>query len=173
MQDSFRSVPGLTPNQAAVGIGLERYVDAIPGLPDDIVAFLNGKNIIDLPSMYDYTTTNKLAAIFKTGFASSGIQNGYIQRHLERVSRILSTPGGYIRSSNDNKGGMVQKSVMTQDNNAWSVFIEAMGGPASVDGNRNANGYDFGTIGITVGADKRVSENLCFVLLESYGNSMP
>jgi len=164
VQDSFRSVPGLTPNQEAVGGGLDDF-------DGEVIDFLNGQNIDDLPWMYDLIAPDELTAIFKMGFAASEIQNSNIQRHLERVRRGSSTPSEYIRSSKDSKGGMVQETVMTQESNEWSIFIEGMGGSASVDGTRNASGYDFDTMAFTIGADKRVSENLSIGVLGAYGKS--
>ena len=171
VQDSFQSVPGLTPNQDAVGGGLDGYVDQNGGYPDDVVAYLNGQNINDLPAMYDLIAPDELTAIFQMGFTAAEIQNANIQRHLERVRQGSTPPTQSTRSTRDSKGGMVEETMMTQESNRWSVFLEGTGGSASVDGDRNSSGYDFDTMGMSLGADLRVSDRFAVGVVGSYGNS--
>ncbi len=172
VQDSFRSVPGLTPNQDAVGGGLDGYVDQNGGYPDDVVAYLNGQNINDLAAMYDLIAPDELTAIFQMGFTAAEIQNANIQRHLERARQGVVPATQSTRSTRDSKGGMVEETVMTPESyNRWNVFLEGTGGSASVDGDRNANGYDFDTMGMTLGADLRVSDRFIVGVLGSYGDS--
>lgn len=171
VQDSFRSLPDLTPNQDAVGGGLDGYVDQNPGLPDDVVAYLNGQDIDDLPGMYDLIAPDELTAIFQMGFTAGEIQNANIRRHLERVRRNTVAPAQYTESSRDSKGGLIEGTLIAQETNQWNVFLEGTGGSFSVDDSRNANGYDFDTMGVTVGADYRVSERFVFGILGAYGNS--
>lgn len=167
VQDTFGSIPGLTPNQDAVADGL----DANPGLPGDLVDFLNGQNISDLPAMYDLIAPDELTAIFQMGFSASEIQNANIRRHLDRVRQGSASQSQETYSSTDSKGGMIQQTRMTEENNLWSVFIEGTGGSASVDGDGNADGYGFDSMGVTVGADKRVSDNFAIGVLGAYGQS--
>jgi len=181
VQDSFRSVPGLTPNQDAVGGGLDGYADQNAGLPDDVVAYLNGQNINDLPAMYDLIAPDELTAIYQMGFTAAEIQNANIQRHLQRVRQGSSAPAQYTREaeSTGSKGGMggkggmsvVQETVMSQETNRWSVFLEGTGGSASVDSSSNASGYGFDTMGVTLGADLRVSDRFVVGILGAYGKS--
>lgn len=166
VQSSFQSPPGLTPNQDAVGGGLDGSQ-----VPREVTDFLNGQNIADLPAMYDLIAPDELTAIFKMGFAASEIQNANIRRHLDRVRQGTSTQVQQTQNSTDSKGGMIQETVMVRENNLWSVFIEGTGGSASVDGDGNASGYDFDSMGVTVGADKRVSDNLAIGVLGAYGRS--
>jgi outer membrane autotransporter protein len=171
VQDSFRSVPGLTPNQDAVGGGLDDYVDQTPGLPDDVVAYLNGQNIADLPAMYDLIAPDELTAIFQMGFTAAGVQNASIQRHLERVRRSTSTSTLSTRTHTDSKGGLAEETYTTQATNPWNFFFEGTGGSADVDGDSNASGYDFDSTGGMLGADMRVNDGLVIGILGSYANS--
>jgi outer membrane autotransporter protein len=171
VQDSFQSVPDLTPNQDAVGGGLDDYVDQNSGLPDDIVAYLNGQNIANLPAMYDLIAPDELTAIFQMGFTSAGVQNASVQRHLERVRRSTSSSTLSTRSYRDSKGGLAEETVTTHDTNRWSFFFEGTGGSADVDGDSNASGYDFDSTGGMLGADMRVNDNLVIGILGSYANS--
>lgn len=166
VQDSFRSVPGLTPNQDAVGGGLDGA-----GVPPAIIDFLNGENVNNLPPMFSLIAPDELTAIFKMGFAASEIQNANIRRHLDRVRQGSTSEGQETYSTTDSKGGMVEQTRMSEQNNLWSVFIEGNGGSASVDGDLNSNGYDFDSMGVTVGADRRVSENFAIGVLGAYGKS--
>jgi outer membrane autotransporter protein len=171
VKDSFQSVPGLTPNQNAVGGGLDGNTGSNIGQTDDVIAYLNGQNINGLPGMYDLMAPDELTAIFQMGFTAAEIQNANIQRHLERVRQGSASETRHTRSSKDSKGGLVQETVMIPDSNRWSVFIEGTGGSASVDGSRNANGYDFDTMGVTLGADLRVSDRFAVGVMGSYGKS--
>jgi len=171
VQDSFRSVPGLTPNQDAVGGGLDGYVDANPGMPDDVIAFLNGQDINDLPAMYDLIAPDELTAIYQMGFTAAEIQYANIQRHLDRVRQGSTYQSQQTQSSRDSKGGLIEQTVMTQESNRWSVFLEGTGGSTSIDSSSNASGYDFDTLGVTLGADMRVSDRLVVGIMGSYGDS--
>lgn len=171
VQDSFASLPDLTPNQEAVGGGLDGYVAENPGLPDDVVAYLNGQNLEDLPAMYDLIAPDELTALFQMGFTAAGIQNTNIQRHLERVRRASSTTTQSTQSSRDSKGGLVEETVTTQQYNRWNFFFEGTGGSASVDPDRNASGYDFDSTGGVLGADMRVNDHLVIGILGSYTDS--
>ena len=171
VQDSFRSIPGLTPNQDAVGGGLDGYTEQNAGLPDGVITYLNGQNINDLQNMYDLIAPDELTAIFQMGFTAAEVQNANIQRHLERVRNGSAAPTQSTRRTTDSKGGMVEENIMIPDSNRWSVFIEGTGGSFSVDDSSNANGYDFDTMGATIGADKRISENFAVGIMGSYGQS--
>lgn len=171
VQDSFVSLPDLTPNQEAVGGGLDGYVAQNPGYPDDVVAYLNGQNLDDLPAMYDLIAPDELTALFQMGFTAAGIQNTNIQRHLERVRRASSTTTQSTQSSRDSKGGLVEETITTQQRNRWNFFFEGTGGSASVDPDRNASGYDFDSTGGVLGADMRVSDSLVIGILGSFTDS--
>lgn len=171
VQDSFRSLPDLTPNQDAVGGGLDGYVAENAPLPDDVVAYLNGQNVADLPAMYDLIAPDELTAIFQMGFTAANIQYTNVQRHLDRVRRGSTTTTTSSRSSRDSKGGFAEESVTSQEMNRWSFFFEGLDGSARVDGDRNASGYRFDSTGGVVGADMHVSESLVIGLLGSYFDS--
>lgn len=171
VQDSFASLPDLTENQVAIGDALDGYVEQNAGLPDDVIAFLNGQDLDDLPAMYDLIAPDELTAIFQMGFTNAGQQYVNVQRHLAGVRNGASTSTQSTRSYRDSKGGLQEESVMTQDYNHWNIFFEASGGSISVDASRNANGYDFDTESAVIGADKRLSDTLVVGFLGSYGQS--
>jgi outer membrane autotransporter protein len=171
VQDSFQSVPGLTSNQNAAGGGLDGYVNTNAGRNGNLIAFLNGQNINLLPGMYDLMAPDELTAIYQMGFTAAEIQNANIQRHLARVRQGSAPATQYTRATRDSKGGMVEETMMTQQNNGWSVFLEGTGGSVSVDDSSTVSGYDFDTMGATLGADLRVSDRFAVGVLGSYGKS--
>ena len=171
VQDSFRSLSGMTHNQRAVGRTLDGYASQNPGMPDGVIAYLNGQNINALPGMYNLIAPEELTAIFQMGFTAAEIQNASIERHLQMVRQESVAPTQSTRSTPDSKGVMTQETVTSPPTNRWSVFVEGTGGSANVDGNRNARGYDYDTMGVTVGADMRVSDTFVFGVLGSCGNS--
>ena len=175
VQGSFKSLTDLdlSPNQTSVAGALDGYYDMHPIDPEGLVAFLNGQNIADLPGLYSLIAPDELTAIFQMGFSAAEIQNNNIERHLAQVRQgsVMASPVQYTPRSKDSKGGMVEQTAMAPETNRWSVFLEGTGGSASVDGSRNANGYDFDTLGMTLGADLRVSDHLVVGILGSYANS--
>jgi len=162
VQDLFVSLPDLTKNQNSVAESLDA------NMPADIVDYLSGQDVNALPGMYDLIAPDELTAIFQMGITAAQIQNANIQRHLARVRHASSPATQYTRTTRDSKGGMVQETMMTQESNRWSVFLEGTGGSASVDGDGNGSAYDFKNMGVTLGADLRVNENLVVGLLGSY-----
>ena len=165
VQDEFASLPDLTPNQNAVADALDE------NLPPEVVDYLNGQDLNDLPGMYDLIAPDELTAIFQMGFTAAEIQNTNIQRHLDKVRRGTSSTRSYTQNSTDSKGGMVQETVINQQSHLWSVFLEGTHGSTSVDSDGNGSGYDFDSISMTLGVDKRVSENLAYGVLGSYTQS--
>lgn len=176
IQGSFRSLGGLdlTPNQKAVAVALDGYQHQHSDDPDGVLTYLNGRTLADLPGLYDLIAPDELTAIFQMGFSAAEIQNTNIQRHLELVrqgSAPASQPPHYASSAKDSKGGMVEQTAVGPEMNRWSVFLEGTGGSANVDTTRNASGYDFDTLGMTLGADLRVNDHFAIGVLASYANS--
>lgn len=173
VRDSFQSIPGLTPNQTSVGGAIDGYVDENAGDPDGLIAYLDGQNVADLPLIYGLIAPDELTAIFQMSFSAAEIQNTNIKRHLEQVRQGANTsaPAQYTESTRDSKGGLVEGTVITRETNRWSVFLEGSGGSASVDASYNANGYDFDTQGLTLGADMLVNDHLAIGFMGGYANS--
>lgn len=165
VQDDFASVLDLTPNQNAVADALDA------NLPPDIIDYLNGQDIDALPAIYDLIAPDELTAIYQMGFTAAEIQNTNIQRHLDLVRRGSVSTKSYTQNSSDSKGGMVQETMVNQQNNLWSVFLEGTQGSSSVDSDGNGSAYDFDSMGMTLGADKRVSDSLAYGILGSYTKS--
>ncbi len=169
VQAPFASVPDLTPNQTTIGDLLDRT----PETPDSLISYLGNQNLTNLPKTYDLIAPDELTAIFQMGFSAAEIQNSNIERHLELVRQNPESGATtqYTPSAKGSKGGMVQQSSISENTNRWSAFLEGTGGSATVDGDRNANGYDFDTMGITVGADLRVNEHFAIGVLGAYADS--
>ncbi len=164
----------LTPNQTSVANSLDIYTDQHPGDPDGVVTYLNRQNIADLPALYDLIAPDELTAIFQMGFSAAEIQNNNIERHLAQVRQgsVTASPAPqYTPSAKGSKGGMVEQTAMAPETNRWSVFLEGTGGSAEVGSTYNADGYEFDTMGMTLGADLRVSDHFAIGVLGSYSNS--
>ena len=170
VQDAFSQLPDGTPNQDEIGDAID-YASEDPSFPTDLTDYINSQDIDDLPLIYDLIAPDELTAIFQMGFTAAEIQNANIQRHLERVRQGSAPQPQYTQSSRDSKGGMVEETIMTQQSDRWSVFIEGTGGSATVDGDSNAAGYDFDTMGMTLGADLRVSDRFAIGVMGAYGQS--
>lgn len=163
----------LTHNQTSVARSLDGYTRQHPGDPDGVVTYLNQQNISDLPDLYDLIAPDELTAIFQMGFSAAEIQNTNIKRHLEQVRHepVTASPVQYTPSEKGSKGGMVEQTAMAPETHRWSVFLEGTGGSADVGSTYNADGYEFDTMGMSLGADLRVNDHLVVGILGSYANS--
>jgi outer membrane autotransporter protein len=70
----------------------------------------------------------------------------------------------------DSKGGLVEQTGETRYNNLWNVYLEGTDASGTLAGNNNASGYNFNTMGVTVGADRRMNDNFVFGVLGSYNS---
>lgn len=175
VQDSFTSVPGLSPNGAIIGAALDGYQNLNPVNPAGLLTYLDGQNITTLAAMYDAMSPSDLTAIFQMGFSAAEIQNANIERHLEQVRQVTdtyTTPGA-SSSYTDSKGVVVERTAqpVTREGNRCSIFLEGTGGSATVDGSGGVNGYDFDTIGVTLGGDLRVNDHFAIGIMGSYADS--
>lgn len=175
VQDSFTSVPGLSPNGVLIGGALNEYQNQNPVDPAGLLTYLDGQNLTTLAPLYDAMSPSDLTAIFQMGFSAAEIQNANIERHLEQVRQVTDTytPGQSQSSSKDGKGIVVERAAvpMMREGNRWSVFLEGTGGSATVDGANGVYGYDFDTIGVTLGADLRVNDHFAVGIMGNYASS--
>lgn len=190
-QISFTSIPGLTPNEDAVGAALNDYAAKNPLNP--VTTYIAGQiaanpsNPAYIRSLYDAISPVQLTTIFQSGFLGADVQNSNIERHLEQVREGASgyTSTGLPAPSNDGKSVMdgknvvsvdrknvvVDKNPVTQESKRWSFFIEGSGEFASVGNSNNAIGYDFMTQGVTMGVVYRVNDNFAIGILGGYENT--
>ncbi len=174
VQGSFAAVPGLTANQAAMGVALDSYQVNNQMDPAGMITFLDGQPIASLPDLYNSLLPDELTAMFQIGFAGADMQNTNIERHLEqtRGTPAADQASSHAIHSKDSKGGVVESSQVTpQENKDWSFFLEGSGEFVRVEDNLNASGYKFTTERVTLGADLRVNSNLVVGLMGSYANS--
>lgn len=176
VQDSFTSVPGLTPNQIATGGGLDGFQFLNPG--DAAITYLNGQPIAQLPALYDLIAPDELTAIFQIGFHAAEIQALSIQQHLQQMRDAVRRDSGSMsrdtisNSANGSATADTTSSTVTESyERRWNFFVEGLGSGASVSTTSNASGYDFNTVGIMMGADYLVNEHFLFGGMGGYTRS--
>ncbi len=182
-RNSFRRVPELTPNERAVA-------ELLDNTSGPLVDFLRTGSNSSLPGVFNLIAPDELTAVFQMGFAAGETQNTNLKRHLEKSRRTVTpieapyTPmvedskSGLGRASakdgRSSKGGLViaaPHAPYTEPSRGWSIFLEGTHGSAEVDGSRDANGYDFDSEGVTLGADLQVSDRLIVGVLGTYTTS--
>jgi outer membrane autotransporter protein len=174
VQDSYASVPGLTPNQIATAGGLDGFQFLNPG--DDAVTYLNGQPIARLPGLYDLIAPDELTAIFQIGFHAAEIQAASLQQHLQQVrdsarrnSEARSEPTTADPTGGSGKGVAEAAPAAPETyERRWNFFMEGLGGGANVSTTYNASGYDFNTIGAMMGADYLVNDHFAFGVMGGY-----
>ena len=135
-------------------------------------------------------TPEELTAIFEIGFSHADIQTHNIEHRLEdirngsngfkstlavtdaREFRGLSKDAGkQVLIGKDGKGVMEQATGPAVPENRWGFFVSGTGEFVDVDGDSNADGYDFRTGGVTFGLDYRVSENFAIGVTGGYAHT--
>lgn len=175
VQDSYTSVPGLTPNQIATGGGVNCLQFLNPG--NAAITYLNGQPISQLPGLYDLIAPEELTAIFQIGFHAAEIQALSIQQHLQQLRDGVRRENGDMSrdtissSANGGSNTGTSSTVIESYERRWNFFVEGMGGGANVSATNNASGYDFNTGGTMMGADYLVNENFAFGATGGYTRS--
>lgn len=182
-QESFGKIPGLTPNQRAVGGAIDSAVRR--GELRKLIDGLNEVDYDDVPTALSILSPEQLSAIYQIGFANARTQFNNIERRLEDARRGVtgfSANGLALRgapSSDDAQGlslaGFDGKSLVSKnpvapivEESRWSFFATGTGEWADIETTNQARGSEFSTGGVTVGADYRVNDNLIVGLAGSY-----
>lgn len=171
-QNTFANALGaltLTPNQTATAEALDSSLSSPSQAA--MLNYLDGFTIAAIPQQLDLIAPDELTSIFQMGFAGAHAQNLNIQRHLNLVRQgngVNATRTESIKTPGDSKSGLAEETVTYYDNNLWNIWIEGTGTSASIDASSNANGYNFDTRGVTIGADRRLNDHFVVGVLGSY-----
>ncbi len=163
VQGSFQT-PGdldLTPNQTAIGGGLDELVLNDPDSP--LIAELNRLPLDQLPGAYDRLSPVEFAAIFDSGFAIAKEQSGFIERRLEEIrdnSDTTETPMAVSdgKTTFDAKDG---KHMIAPERNVaalaperrWGFYLNGGAQAVEIGDTSRAAGSDFNIGSANLGAD--------------------
>jgi outer membrane autotransporter protein len=183
--DPFSSIPGLTPNQVAVGHALDKI--AFRNSQPKLIGYLLQEPVSNLPGDYDKIAPEELTSVFTIGTALANVQTANLQRRTSDIrsgSHGFSAAGfatagsgplysGGLAGPNGNSDGKESKEVknVVPPENRWGAFITGVGEWVNVGDDFNARGYDITTGGFTVGADYKVTPNFAIGLMAGYAGT--
>ena len=171
----FSSVGGLTPNQRAVGQGVDNA--SMRGQLGDVVSVLANDNFNNLRSDLDRLSPEELTSIFTVGVALANVQAMNLERRMDdiRFGSHGFTASGFAAagegplysggagsagpSGGDGKESKEMKEAVAPAEERVGVFITGIGDWVNVSGDDNARGYQATSGGFTVGADYKLTSN--------------
>jgi len=182
----------LTPNQFAVAQALDELVK--DGKLPNLVAYLNGRTLPELPGDFEKIAPEELTAIFQTAVALADVQGANLQR---RTDDLRSGAGGFSAAGlsingrsasysgpisfrtgvagptgNEVRDGKDSKSAeVAEAGNRWGAFLSGTGEWVSVGATENARGYDLTTGGFTLGVDYKVTPNFVVGVSAGYAGT--
>ncbi|EDY17329.1 outer membrane autotransporter barrel domain protein [Chthoniobacter flavus Ellin428] len=181
--NSFGDLPGLTPNQQAVG----HSVDQILNDPREtkLVNYLYDRSLNQLPGDLDRLAPEELTSVFSIGVAYANVQAMNLQRRTEDIrngasgfsAANLAINGdgpsysgsfGTAGPNGDDGKDSKEPKVLYPAENRWGVFLSGTGDWVSVGDDHNARGYDLNSGGFTLGVDYKVCPNFAIGLAAGY-----
>lgn len=152
----------LTSNQRAVATQLNNVQLEQRQLTD----FLQNQPLADLPGDFDRISPESLSALYEISFSAANIQAANFEERFTEIrngssgfssSLSLSNPPQTVVEGKDSKASMEPgKNVLKPSSeNRWGIWISGSGNYIDVSDDANAKGYDFTTVGVTLGLDYR------------------
>jgi outer membrane autotransporter protein len=173
----------LTPNQLAAA----NLVDAVHLDPRaaNLISFLNQQPFANLPGDLERISPDGLTAFYEISFSNANIQRLNLEGRMDDLhygssgfSSNMKVSGGATvnledRADADGKSSkaVVEPILQPGPENRWGVWTTGFGDFVSVDGDANANGYDFTTGGVSLGVDYRITEQIAIGVMAEYSHT--
>ena len=177
----FRSF-ALTPNQRSAASLLDA-AQLDPGAAH-LTAFLGKVPFADLPNTFHEISPEGLSAFDEITFSNANIQRLNLESRMDDLhhgsngfSSNMKVNGATVntddRSDGDGKTSkaVVEPMLQPGPGNRWGVWTTGFGDFVSVDGDANANGYNFTTGGVSLGIDYRLTDDLVVGLMGEYSHT--
>ena len=179
-----------TPNQSAVSTMLDR-VARRSASKDQVIDFLNGEPLANLPADFDRIAPEELQAIFTIGTSQANVQTANLQRRLEdvRAGRLgfsadglaVTGPGflnenpvgaqGPVGPANPGTREIQPPETAAPTEQRYGAFITGTGEFASVGHTQRAGGYDLASGGFTIGVDYKLNDHFTVGLNTGYART--
>ena len=173
----------LTPNQMAVGRGLDSIVSSTASNDVALIDRLDYLPYLtnNLPVAFDLIAPEELSSMFVISFSGMDAQ-GY--RFLKRINELRADyrglysnvlnryfPGGGEAASSSDDSTQPSSGVFnTPEDKLWDIYAEAIGESVDVRADANASGYNLFNGGLTIGVDRRLSDQIVVGAAASYAN---
>ena len=193
LQGSFAALPGLTPNQQAVGRALDSAANDRHA--NKLFDYLDYRTLNKLPGDLEKISPEELTSVYTLGVSLATVQSLNIQRRTDDIRRGTSGfnaanlalngdgpsysggfglgsgvagPNGSAVPSGDDGKEVKETAPVAPAENRWGVFLSGTGEWVSVGDTSNARGYDLESGGFTLGVDYKVTPNLAIGLAAGY-----
>jgi uncharacterized protein with beta-barrel porin domain len=141
----------------------------------NFISFLNTEPFTNLPNAFQKISPDGLTAFYEISFSNANIQRLNLEGRLDGIrngsngfSSNMKVNGATV---NEQAGpdGKSSKAVMEPvlqhaPENRWGVWVTVFGDSVDVNGDGNAQGYNFTTGGVSVGLDYRLTDQLAIGL---------
>ena len=177
----FRSF-ALTPNQGATA----SLLDAVQLDPRaaNLVAFLEKVPFANLPNTFREISPEGLSALYEISFSNANIQRLNLESRMDDLhhgsngfSSNMKVNGATVntddRSGGDGKNSraVVEPILQPGPGNRWGVWMTGFGDFVSVDGDANADGYNFTTGGASLGIDYHLTDEWVVGMMAEYSHT--
>jgi outer membrane autotransporter protein len=172
----------LTPNELAAA-NLLNAVQLDPRVTN-LMTFLENEPFANLPADFDKISPEALTAFYEIGFSNANIERLTLEDRLNDIQNgsngfssnlNLSGTAVYLEDKSADEGksskSVVEPVLQRGIENRWGVWATGFGDFVSVDGDANANGYNFTTGGVSLGIDYRVTDQLAIGVMGGYSHT--
>ena len=172
----------LTPNQHAAGNLLDRV--AFDPKTAELISFLFNEPVANIPGDLDKISPDGLTAFYEISFSNANIQKLNLEGRLDDIhngssgfSSNMKVNGATVnledRADADGKSSkaVVEPILQHAPENRWGVWVTGFGDFVNVDGDGNAQGYDFTTGGVSLGIDYRITDQLAIGVMGDYSHT--
>jgi fibronectin-binding autotransporter adhesin len=171
-----------TPNERAAA----SLLDAVQLDPRaaNLISFLNKEPFANLPGDFNKISPADLSAFYEISFSNANIQRLNLESRMDDLhngsngfSSNMKVNGATVnledRVDADGKSSkaVVEPILQPGPGNRWGVWMTGFGDFVSVDGDANANGYNFTTGGVSLGIDYRLTDELVVGVMAEYSHT--
>ena len=149
-----------------------------------LISFLNEEPFANLPGDFEKISPDGLTAIYEISFSNANIQRLNLEDRLDDIrngsngfASNMKVNGATVnledRADADGKSSkaVVEPILQHAPGNRWGVWVTGFGDFVNVDGDGNAQGYDFTTGGVTLGIDYRITDQLAIGVMGEYSHT--
>ena len=172
----------LTANQLAAA----SLLDAVHLDPRaaNLISFLDQESFANLPADFEKISPDGLTAFYEISFSNANIQKLNLEGRLDDLhngsngfSSNMKVNGATVnledRADADGKSSkaVVEPVLQHGPENRWGVWVTGFGDFVDVDGDGNAQGYNFTTGGVSLGLDYRITDQLAIGVMGDYSHT--
>jgi subtilase-type serine protease len=171
-----------TPNQRAAGNLVDRT--ALAPNAASLVNFLFAEPVSNLLSDLEKISPDGLTSFYEISFSNANIQKLNLESRLDDIhngsngfssNMKINSATVHLEDRADADGksakNVIEPVLQHAPENRWGVWVTGFGDFVNVDGDGNAQGYDFTTGGVSLGIDYRITDQLAIGAMGDYSHT--